>query len=486
MNCFALTMIVSSLFASSVLSQPYGEVILREKVVDWYGEEALPTPDDGFFRTSTNGFSLTTSTFYFDFDTSPLGSYETLFGPTNQAATVRITSSSSYIHLQLFNSLGQRTGFCTSAIAFSSSPAGTISCDALPVGWAIQNSTRVCGIGGPPPLQCVSTMIDFSDCGDTVAVLWDSNWPLTPDYSSAWIFNGTDTPLLIDSFEDENDSSSISAARINAIGDVALIVGSTVRIYDKSDGYSYTTVITSGLVASVDKNNFKFLDDGSLAFLGSIQLSGDPLPPPVPAFIVRFSDNTLRYFFTDASNLGACAAPFASGSEKHAIRWALNSFKDGDRNYSTICTGLDLPSVTNGFVDWDPFVVQYAADYGLFMPESYPPLDGGFDGYVSSANGVDSLGRVLIFRRIFDRESFETDHVTEYRQYVRLVPPNSCPADFDNDGEVGDSDFVIFGSEYEKLTIPPAHPICDLDFDGEVGEPDFILFVWAYNELTCP
>jgi len=66
----------------------------------------------------------------------------------------------------------------------------------------------------------------------------------------------------------------------------------------------------------------------------------------------------------------------------------------------------------------------------------------------------------------------------------------ACPADFNNDGQVDDADFILFVVGYNILdcsdpTMPSNCP-ADINADGVVDDSDFPLFVVAYNELVCP
>lgn len=67
---------------------------------------------------------------------------------------------------------------------------------------------------------------------------------------------------------------------------------------------------------------------------------------------------------------------------------------------------------------------------------------------------------------------------------------STCPGDINNDGQVDDSDFVLFLTGYNLLDCAdPAMPAgCPSDFnhDGFVDDSDFIIFVVAYNALVCP
>ncbi len=66
----------------------------------------------------------------------------------------------------------------------------------------------------------------------------------------------------------------------------------------------------------------------------------------------------------------------------------------------------------------------------------------------------------------------------------------TCACDLNSDGQVDDSDFVIFASAYDILDCTdPMMPLdCPSDFNGDamVDDNDFVIFVDAYNELLCP
>ncbi len=71
---------------------------------------------------------------------------------------------------------------------------------------------------------------------------------------------------------------------------------------------------------------------------------------------------------------------------------------------------------------------------------------------------------------------------------AELTIETCCPADFNFDGLVDDTDFVIFVIAYDELLCPePPDPCpCDLNLDGIVEDADFSIFVAAYNALLCP
>ncbi|MBX3379923.1 MAG: hypothetical protein KF805_07495 [Phycisphaeraceae bacterium] len=66
----------------------------------------------------------------------------------------------------------------------------------------------------------------------------------------------------------------------------------------------------------------------------------------------------------------------------------------------------------------------------------------------------------------------------------------SCPGDFNLDGQVDDSDFIMFAYSYDVLVCgdPAMPPFCraDLTHDGFVDDADFVIFGAAYNTLICP
>ncbi|MBX3388676.1 MAG: hypothetical protein KF691_04395 [Phycisphaeraceae bacterium] len=84
-----------------------------------------------------------------------------------------------------------------------------------------------------------------------------------------------------------------------------------------------------------------------------------------------------------------------------------------------------------------------------------------------------------------DDESWAMDNL---RISAGEVDP--CPADFNDDGLVDDSDFLAFVVGYNILDCAdpsmPAGCPADINGDGFVDDSDFILFVAAYNELICP
>lgn len=62
-------------------------------------------------------------------------------------------------------------------------------------------------------------------------------------------------------------------------------------------------------------------------------------------------------------------------------------------------------------------------------------------------------------------------------------PSSGCPADFNGDGGVDDTDFTFFAKYYNDLTNPAGD--IDGSDDGLTDDSDFAVFVTAYDALVC-
>ena len=78
------------------------------------------------------------------------------------------------------------------------------------------------------------------------------------------------------------------------------------------------------------------------------------------------------------------------------------------------------------------------------------------------------------------------DYANRFAYVFALDTGNNCPADFNSDGFVDDTDFVIFAQAYDQFTVPPANPATDLNGDSFVDDTDFVLFAQAYDQFVCP
>jgi len=61
-----------------------------------------------------------------------------------------------------------------------------------------------------------------------------------------------------------------------------------------------------------------------------------------------------------------------------------------------------------------------------------------------------------------------------------------CPADFNKDSFVDDTDFVTFAACYDEFFVTPPCTIADFNADGFVDDTDFVTFAAAYDLFFCP
>jgi len=71
-----------------------------------------------------------------------------------------------------------------------------------------------------------------------------------------------------------------------------------------------------------------------------------------------------------------------------------------------------------------------------------------------------------------------------------VVTVRVCPADFNCDQTVDDSDFVVFATSYDVFDCGegamPQNCAADVNGDGFVDDTDFVLFATAYDAFECP
>jgi len=122
------------------------------------------------------------------------------------------------------------------------------------------------------------------------------------------------------------------------------------------------------------------------------------------------------------------------------------------------------------------------------------PLSDGPTASGSFLTGTDSPTLLINFTSSSDSGFYDcvvsTDCGERVSESARLLAGPPCPADFNNDGFVDDSDFTIFVFAYDILECEaPEMPMgcpADLNGDGFVEDADFSLFVVKYDQLICP
>jgi len=116
---------------------------------------------------------------------------------------------------------------------------------------------------------------------------------------------------------------------------------------------------------------------------------------------------------------------------------------------------------------------EFLDSIGVNLPENFELRDFQSvspDGSVIAAAGIN-----------YDFSTFQTI-------LIHLHEP--CPADFNSDRMVEDSDFVLFANAYDMLDCSdqsmPLRCPSDMNRDGFVDDADFVLFASAYDMLLCP
>ena len=105
-------------------------------------------------------------------------------------------------------------------------------------------------------------------------------------------------------------------------------------------------------------------------------------------------------------------------------------------------------------------------------------LPVGFAGFFDDTFDFTTFGALDPIQGI------DGDLMYDFPNTITVVA--ACPADFNGDTFVDDTDFVIFATNYDLFSVPPADPACDLNNDGFVDDTDFVIFASAYDQFTCP
>lgn len=90
---------------------------------------------------------------------------------------------------------------------------------------------------------------------------------------------------------------------------------------------------------------------------------------------------------------------------------------------------------------------------------------------VAFTNGVNRITLVAF-------EHTNRSSVTDY--FVNYF--TTCLGDFDADGQIDNTDFVVFSNAYNEFTDLRG----DLNGDGQTDNSDFVIFANGYNEFFCP
>ena len=146
----------------------------------------------------------------------------------------------------------------------------------------------------------------------------------------------------------------------------------------------------------------------------------------------------------------------------HPIASFVRRFDGGTASYratsNPLLRGRAIMNWSDGIVLASAHNFRKRADLGYFPASSGSSL--GASAWNQRTDGTWMMANALEF-------------------VVRAKP---CPGDFNGDGVVEDTDFVLFAGYYDALVDPRG----DLNGDGLTEDVDFVIFAGGYDALVCP
>jgi len=216
--------------------------------------------------------------------------------------------------------------------------------------------------------------------------------------------------------------------------------------------YSNSTAMGTTLADYVDAGGgvvtsmFAVIDPGAPTYyLGGRWVSQgyEIVPSPLPAFTAG-----------PPAFLGTIVEP------AHPISSFVRKFDGGVNSYRANSTpllrGRTIMKWNDGKMLASVHNFRKAASLGYWLSSN----NGGNNGWNQRTDGTWIAANAIEF-------------------VVRVKP---CPGDFNGDGQVDDTDFVMFAGYYDALVDPRG----DLNGDGLTDDADFVTFAGAYDALVCP
>ncbi len=111
-----------------------------------------------------------------------------------------------------------------------------------------------------------------------------------------------------------------------------------------------------------------------------------------------------------------------------------------------------------------------------------------------TTSAVGNYSAEIIAQYQLDTDSIANNHnpleddqaTVTIKPQARVVANNSCRGDFDNDGDVDDSDKTVFLAAFHATTVLPSYNAnADFDSDGDVDNADFSKFRNDYARINC-
>ncbi|MBL8875828.1 MAG: hypothetical protein JNM86_08545 [Phycisphaerae bacterium] len=170
------------------------------------------------------------------------------------------------------------------------------------------------------------------------------------------------------------------------------------------------------------------------------------VPSPLPAYSIGLSHEYL----------GAALEP------AHPVNSFVRSFDGGNGSYratsNPLLRGREILRWSDGRMLAAVHNSKKRVDLGFYPVSSAGPLGNG--AWNQRTDGIWLMANAI-----------------EYA--IRHKP---CPGDLNGDGQVDDSDFVMFAGYYDALVDPRG----DLNGDGLTEDNDFVIFASSYDALVCP
>lgn len=286
------------------------------------------------------------------------------------------------------------------------------------------------------------------------------------------------------------------AIRSNANGKVATIEGLRVRLLTQQQDGTWTTQWLLDPASDFDAiyvndlSELSLAEDGSVAALGQWRdPSWPPSSPAISAIFVRRPGQSLSWYFPPPGQ--AWVHGNIQSSPFHGdLAFAFYSRTIGvDPDCFRITAGRTLPAgqMTPGGTANLQFINQHKVAELCVPADPSAVAVGSVLGSIYMFTGLDRMGRVVADACLVTRVAQGTsDDFTQLDQIIRFVPTDNCRPDFNRDGVVDASDFLIFAQAYAEVVVPPAASEADLNSDGLVDSSDFVAFVGFYNEFLCP
>jgi hypothetical protein len=116
------------------------------------------------------------------------------------------------------------------------------------------------------------------------------------------------------------------------------------------------------------------------------------------------------------------------------------------------------------------FGISFGAMAGSITDNDGDGVPDGFDNCSAKSNGPLSVSGCMA------QEDTDGDGYG-----------NSCDADWDNDGNIGGTDFLAFSGAFGATTVDVNwNPVVDSDCDGTIGGTDFLLFSGQFSGSVGP